>query len=275
MIWAMKLYFQKHATQSNRESDSKPKLAAPVVLIPGLFGSTRNWRAFAQQLSEIADVYVIDQRNHGESPHSDSHSYADMVADLLEFIDTLGVQQVHLVGHSMGGKVGMTCAIWHPERVLSLSVLDIAPVVYTHSHAPFLSAMLEVDVRSLSSRNEADRLLAHAIPDKATRLFLLQSLSGSPGAYAWRLNLQVLHDYMGEIIGFPISPDERSSEANMPVLFIRGALSAYLSDEHQEVIQQFFPKAEHVSISAAGHWLHVEQPAAVLSALESFLLQNS
>lgn len=270
----MKLNFQKHTTPTSAEPNSKAKLAAPVVLIPGLFGSTRNWRSFAQQLSEIGDVYVIDQRNHGESPHSDSHTYADMVADLVEFIDTLGAQQAHLVGHSMGGKVAMLCALWHPQRVISLSVLDIAPVAYTHSHAPFLAAMLELDVHDLASRSEADRLLENAIPDKATRLFLLQSLTGSPGAYVWRLNLRVLHDYMDEIIGFPVSESNVDADINLPTLFVRGALSAYVDDKHQDSIWQLFPNAELVSIPAAGHWLHVEQPTAVLRTLKSFLLKS-
>ena len=136
MIRAMKLNYQKHSQHQNSDSLGVQTLSAPMIILPGLFGSTRNWRSFATELSKVGDVYVVDQRNHGDSPHAGSHTYADMAADLVEFIDYLGVEAVHLIGHSMGGKASMCCALWYPKRLLSLTVLDIAPVVYEHSHAP-------------------------------------------------------------------------------------------------------------------------------------------
>lgn len=280
MIRAMQLYYQKHPQKRPQSAESSvsaesERVSEPIIIIPGLFGSTKNWRSFASNLSAIGDVYVIDQRNHGESPHADSHSYADMVADLLEFMDGLGFASAHLVGHSMGGKVAMCCALWHPERVSRLCVLDIAPVTYQHSHAPFLSAMLSIDLSQLKSRSEADRLLLEAIPDKATRMFLLQSLSGSPGGYSWNLNLQVLHDFMDEIIDFPVDTMTWSSQSNVATVLISGSLSTYVDSSHQEIFRRYFANADFVSIAEAGHWLHVEQPAAVLAAISSFLLNKS
>jgi esterase len=246
---------------------SDPSL--PLLIIPGLFGSTANWRGFAKQLSEHCPVIVIDQRNHGRSPHADSHSYLDMATDLLELIDSQGLQQVNLCGHSMGGKVAMTFALLHPERVNNLAVLDIAPVEYSHTHAPYLRKMIELDLDHLQSRSAADGLLKEAIPDTSTRLFLLQSLAGAAGKFHWRLNLAVLLRDMPKILSFPFSPLTALNYSGKTV-FVSGEKSDYLLDSYHNQILEYFPVADFKTISNAGHWLHADQPEAVLSTMLEF-----
>lgn len=240
---------------------------SPLVIIPGLFGSTSNWRTVAKRLSESRPVIVIDQRNHGRSDHADSNSYTDMVADLFEFIELHQLQHIHLAGHSMGGKVAMLFALQYPKMLSSLIVLDIAPRTYTHSHAPFLSALLEIDLSDLKSRSEADRALQTAIPDVATRLFLLQSLTGSPNNYRWRINIQVLHDYMDEIVGFA----NVDSQSSVDTLVLGGDKSTYINESDIVSIQRLFPDSSYTTIANAGHWLHAEQPEQVIAEMETFL----
>ena len=245
----------------------------PVIILPGLFGSTTNWRGFAKKLAHAVPVVVLDQRNHGRSPHADTHSYQDMVDDLLAFVDHHDLSQIVLCGHSMGGKAAMLFAHQYPERLSKLAVLDIAPVEYSHSHASFVRAMLEINLTELKSRNEADRQLSSVITDTATRLFLLQSLVGSPGAYEWRLNLPVLLEYMPQIIGFPESALDASAVA-VPTLFLYGANSHYVQADHHALIRHYFSHAEFESVPNAGHWLHAEQPDLVLQALLRFLQRD-
>lgn len=247
-----------------------PVDVTPTVIIPGLFGSSINWRGFGKQLSLHCPVYLIDQRNHGRSPHCDTHSYADMVSDLLTFLDQQGLDKVVLCGHSMGGKVAMLFALLHPERVEKLLVLDIAPITYTHTHAPFLKALQEIDLSSLASRSEADRMVAKAIPETSTRLFLLQSLVSSDGEFSWRLNLDVLHDFMPQIIGFPDSLVENETSA-APSLFLYGDESDYVPEQSHSLIRRYFTDAHIAPIEQAGHWLHVQQPAKVLEAIVQFI----
>ena len=245
----------------------------PVIILPGLFGSTTNWRGFAKKLAQSFPVVVLDQRNHGRSPHADTHSYQDMADDLLAFLDHHDLTQIHLCGHSMGGKVAMLFAHKYPERLKKLAVLDIAPVVYSHSHANFVRAMLEIDLAELKSRSDADRQLSAVISDTATRLFLLQSLVGSPGEYEWRLNLSVLLEYMPQIVGFPESALD-GSVVDLPALFLYGANSNYVQTEHHPLIRQHFSQAEFESVPNAGHWLHAEQPDLVLQSLLQFLQRD-
>jgi pimeloyl-ACP methyl ester carboxylesterase len=262
----MKLFFQKYPESYSPLSDSR----VPVVIIPGLFGSTTNWRSFAKRLAEYVPVLVVDQRNHGQSPHADSHNYFDMAEDLLEFIDSHDLAQVILCGHSMGGKAAMIFSLLYPDRVKRLTVLDIAPVTYQHSHAPYLEKMIELDLDVLPSRSAADRALKDAIPEVSTRMFLLQNLVGSQGAFRWRLNLPILLRDMKKILSFPTSELDGLTNSG-DTLFIYGEQSNYLKEMHHNQVLSYFASADFVAISGAGHWLHVEQPNAVLNALLNFL----
>lgn len=247
--------------------------ATPLIIIPGLFGSTSNWRSVAKSLSEQHEVSVIDQRNHGQSPHADSQSYFDMADDLLRFMDFQGIHDAIICGHSMGGKCAMVFSLLYPERVQKLIVLDIAPVAYSHSHAPFLQALTKIDLAHLQSRREADRALQPVIQDNATRLFLLQNLVGRPGAYQWRINLQVLHDEMPLLVGFPAQQlAERGVPlpSKLPSAFIYGAESDYLTDQYRSTVERYFAQPSYQAIDKAGHWLHAEQPAAVIQAILDF-----
>lgn len=241
----------------------------PLLIVPGLFGSISNWRTVARALSVNRPVIVIDQRNHGRSPHAPTHSYADMVADLHGFCVAHGLSKIDLAGHSMGGKVAMLFALEHDDLLESLIVLDVAPIRYSHSHAPFLQALLEVDLSAIESRSVADRQLKDVIPDTATRMFLLQSLAGSPGNYHWRLNLSVLSEYMEEIVGFP----KVEGDSSVETLIMAGELSTYLLPEHRAGLAKLFPNSQFVSVSGAGHWLHAEQPKQVAKLIEEFLQQ--
>jgi len=260
----MNLYYELYPENiSNTELVEQ----SPMVIIPGLFGSTANWRMLARKFSESQPVIVIDQRNHGRSPHADSQSYDDMVADLNELYDSLIITNAILCGHSMGGKVAMLFSLKYPEKVKKLIVLDIAPTAYNHSHAPFLEELMKVDLSELKSRSEADRALQSAIPDTPTRLFLLQSLRGSPGDYHWRINLSVLHEYMDQFTSFPLVGNSTSCES----LFVAGELSNYLLLEHRAKIIKMFPNTQFENIPNAGHWLHAEQPVNVFNAVQEFV----
>ena len=261
---AMKLYYQHFPDHLSIDQFAHN---VPVIIIHGLFGSTANWRSFARKLAVTRPVIVVDLRNHGRSPHADSNTYVDMVADLIELCDQLAIDKAVFCGHSMGGKVGMLLAHKHPQRVERLLVLDIAPVKYQHSHAPFLQGLMNIDLSVLKSRSEADRALRNVITDTPTRLFLLQSLTGSPGNYKWRINIPVLYEFMETIMDFP----EQTTRFDAPTLFLHGELSNYVLQEHRAKIEQMFSHPQFQSIEGAGHWLHAEQPDLVLLAVREFI----
>ncbi|MGQ9366055.1 alpha/beta fold hydrolase [Azospirillum sp. A39] len=240
----------------------------PLLVLHGLFGSARNWQSIARQLGERHHVYALDLRNHGGSPWSDVMDYPAMAADLLRFLDDRGFARAAVVGHSMGGKAAMTLALQHPQRVERLVVVDIAPVAYTHTHAPYVAAMKAADLQGCSRRSEVDAQLADAVPDPALRAFLMQNLVQEHGRFRWRLNLDALAAGMTELIGFP---DLGAARYDGPTLFVGGSRSDYITPDTAPAIAAAFPAARTAMLPDAGHWLHAERPEAFTAILEGFL----
>ncbi len=237
----------------------------PLVIAPGLYGSARNWNVIAKRLAETRPVIAVDMRNHGDSFHADTHSYADMADDLANVIIAHG-GRADVLGHSMGGKAAMALALSRPDLIRKLIVADIAPVTYTHEHSDKITAMQAVDLSRVTRRRDAEDQLHDAISDPQLRAFLLQSLALEGGA-RWKLNLATLGTAMPEIMSFPTFNTQFSG----PTLFLRGGNSAYLLVAHQPAIDTLFPNAQIKTIPNAGHWLHAEQPRAFTDALIKFL----
>src|SRR5512138_128346 len=104
----MELFYRKYGT------------GPPLFILHGLFGSSDNWVTIARKLSGYFTVYLPDQRNHGQSPHSDIHNYDSMSRDLFELTEKLEINKLFLAGHSMGGKVAVNFALKWPEKINSL-----------------------------------------------------------------------------------------------------------------------------------------------------------
>lgn len=250
------------------QTEYGPAEGLPVLIVHGLFGQGRNLGNIARKLAETRRVVTVDMRNHGESPQSDSHGYADMAGDLAETIAALG-GRADLVGHSMGGKAAMLLALTRPALLRKLVVMDIAPVSYGHSQNHLIEAMQRMDLTGLTRRAEADRRLAAEVEDRGLRAFLLQSLDLKAQPPAWRLNLPVLHAWMDRITGWP--EDAPRGGFDGPALFLAGANSDYVDAEGEQAIRALFPQARLVTLKNAGHWMHADAPEAVAQTLAAFL----
>jgi esterase len=237
----------------------------PVVLLHGLFGSGRNWVGIANALAGRFEVVLPDLRNHGASPWDDDCSYPAQAADVLALLDSLGLERVRLVGHSMGGKAAIVLALTAPERVGRLVVADVAPVAYPPVLGTYVQAMRAVDLDLVTRRAEADAALAPAVPEAGIRAFLLQNLEQRDGRFAWRLNLEALGPGIATISGFPELAGAEPYRG--PTRLIRGGRSTYVLPEHGPAIERLLPGAEIVTVEGAGHWLHAERPQAFLELL--------
>lgn len=239
----------------------------PMVILHGLFGSLDNWMTLGRRFSEDFHVYLIDQRNHGHSDHDDVMSYEAMAEDLLQFMDDHGLNDVVLIGHSMGGKTAMQFAMDHADRLSRLAVVDIGPQGYEVHHDQIIRAMQSLDMANVSSRRQAEDELATMIEDNDTCQFLLKNLyrkkDDENATYAWRFNLDVIASEIEEV-GLPIH-----GECRLPTLFIRGSRSNYLAADQLAEIQTQFPNAELVSLKT-GHWVHAEDPEGLFKIVSEF-----
>jgi len=238
----------------------------PLVLLHGLFGSADNWGSIAKHFSQHYQVISVDLRNHGRSPHSDTQTYPDMADDLLAVLDTLGLAQVHLLGHSLGGKVAMQFATQYPAKVSKLIVVDMAMRAYPDRYTQLMDHMLAVNLSQMASRNEVDNTLKDAISNVRVRQFLLTNLVKNETQLQWRINLPALKaNYAQLIAAIAVHFDQ-------PALFIRGARSDYVQDSDITALQQHFPLAEFVTLPT-DHWVHAEQPQLFIQTVEDFLNQ--
>ncbi len=241
----------------------------PLVILHGLFGSSRNWATVAQQLAGTYRVFTLDLRNHGDSPWSDEMDYEAMADDVAAFIQSEGIEGASLVGHSMGGKVAMVVALEQSALIRDLMVVDIAPVAYRHGLDAYVEAMRSLDLTTLKRRADADALLRPSVAEQGVRGFLLQNLVTRDGGLSWRLNLEVLHRSMAVIGGFP--EPLTGERFDRRTLFLGGGQSDYILPDHQPLIERLFPSAVIKTIPDAGHWVHAEAPDQFLRQLQAFL----
>lgn len=239
------------------------------MILHGLFGFSDNWQTHAKKLSDYYRVILVDLRNHGRSDWSDEFSYKIMAEDIKELVDDLQLEDLILVGHSMGGKVAITFADHYSDVLEKLIVVDIGIKEYPMHHQHILAGIHSVTLENMNSRRMAEAQLSEYIESYGIRQFLLKNLYWiHKGQLAWRMNVKVLEEQMQEILSaLPVT------EIMIPTLFIRGELSNYILDEDIESIENVFPDSEIETIEEAGHWVHAEAPDKFLEALLSFCLR--
>ncbi|WP_373513998.1 alpha/beta fold hydrolase [Persicitalea sp.] len=253
----MKLNYKKISTDGQ-----------PLIILHGVFGSLDNWATISKAIADLGyAVYLVDQRNHGRSPHSDDFTYEAMAADLSEFLQEHGLENPVLVGHSMGGKTVIQYAENYPGTYDKLVIVDIGPKAYPPHHDELLAGLNALPLAEIESRQHANELFSAHEPNLAVRQFLLKNLYRSDDGYSFRFNLPVLTEQQANV-GVEIPKLRTITE---PALFMRGALSGYIKEEDWPEIQKMFPNAELVTIPKSGHWVHAEQPKRFVEVLGEFL----
>jgi len=240
----------------------------PLVILHGMLGSSRNWQTTGRELITQFHVMALDLRNHGNSPHAASTTYADMMADVLGWLDAQGLPRVTLLGHSMGGKVAMLLACRHPERVAGLVVVDIAPRGYHWpAHRQEFAAMNDLELASLQSRAEAEQRFEARVPEWAMRKFLLTNLArDQQGKWTWTINLPALTAALPALEANPLDATDRYAG---PTLFIVGGKSRYVEVGDHAAIRAHFPTVRIETLSTSGHNPHIETREAFVTLVRS------
>ena len=96
---------------------------------------------------------------------------------------------------------------------------------------------------------------------------------GDDKTFEWNINLNALYKNLNQILdGFAIGPAYMGEPVSgFPVLFVKGGNSDYISPDDEDLIKRIYPYADFVTIPAAGHWLHTEQPDLLVKAIYNFL----
>ncbi len=239
-----------------------------LVILHGLFGSLDNWQSLGKQFGEFFTTYIVDQRNHGKSPHFDEHTYLAMSSDLKGFLEQEGIHEAYLMGHSMGGKTVMQFSIQEPQFIKKMIVADIAPKYYPPHHQTILSSLESVDFSIQTDRKSVQNKIEEGISDPGIVQFLMKGLIWiEKEKLGWKFNLKILSEQIDnigeELDGFAYFTN--------PTLFIRGENSDYITEDDIDTIEEIFPMAQYTTIQNAGHWLHAENPQQFFEEVLKFL----
>ena len=254
----MKLFFRHFGT------------GQPVIVLHGLFGLSDNLVTFGRQLAEHYSIYIPDLRNHGQSPHSKVFDFPSLEDDLNEMIEDNGLNNIFLIGHSLGGKTAMFFTLHHPGIVKKLVVVDISlrKSPPNREHQQLLNAMMAVDFSTTKSRSDVEKQLQTQIKSSKLRQFLLKNVYWRDRhSLDWRLNLQAINENLLSVFeGVNVSGIFPG-----PTLFIRGGLSDYILENDIGELKSKFPGAEVKTIANASHWVHADAPGEFYGLVKNFL----
>lgn len=249
-------------------------------------GSSDIGRVFARDLQR--DVYAIvgllscisclsnlnqDLRNHGDSPHDQTHTYTALASDIESFIKEHSLPRPVLIGHSMGAKAAMVVALRSKVPISALISVDNAPVdaALKSDFASYTRGMLRIADANVQKQSEADAILAEYEPSLPVRQFLLTNLARDKedGIQKWRIPVKTLAASLDHMADFPFK-DPEDARYEGPTLFVRGTKSRYVADETLPVVGRFFPKFRLVDVES-GHWVISEKPEEFRRAVVEFL----
>ncbi len=226
----------------------------PIVMVHGFGGDLNNWLFNQPALAEYHDVIVLDLPGHGRSGKAvGAGDVASLSAALAAFLDTLELEQAHLVGHSLGAAVILDLALGAPGRAASLSLFcpaGLGPEINMDYIEGFIAAARRKEMKSvlqalfadpaLVSRDMVDEVLKYKRLDGVEAA--LRTLAGA--AFAGGRQATVLAGRIGEL--------------KVPVQVIWGTLDRIVPPRHAEGLPA------NVSVHLlkdAGHMAHMEQAA--------------
>ena len=249
----------------------------PVMLVHGILGSQRNWRAFARQLVERRPdlrLLLLDLRGHGDTPPAARpHTLAACARDLGELARLTGWPRA-IIGHSFGGKVALTCAgAWKGlERVF---VLDSPP---GSSPGPEpggawpvseLVTRLSTLAMPVASRAEVtDALLAWGYEARLAS-WMVTNLRHTDGGLVWRFDLAVVRQLLTDYFATDMWPLLGDGKRGFDIHLLRGGRSEAWSAEDVARLEALHRQGvlEHDVLPNAGHWLHADDPDGLASWL--------
>lgn len=238
----------------------------PVVLLHGLFASAASWRGVARALADSHRVLSVDLRNHGRSPRAISMAYTEMADDVLSLIERESLGRAAVIGHSVGGKVAMALALSAPYAVGRLAVIDIAPAAYLEQWGQQLRAMHDAatglgpaPAHGADPLSASEMLAEILLPRAATRNAHVD----------WRSHLPAIALSLPELCNFPGLLRYLRSDAALHAIV--GARSPCVSPASAAAFAPMFPNASVEVIPDAGHWVHADQPHALVASLRRAL----
>lgn len=247
----------------------------PLVVLHGLLGKSRNWGSLQRALSVDRLVSCVDLRHHGHSTTTaaeHSTSVEVLADDVRHTTAQHSWPSVSVLGHSLGGRVAMHCALHRLLPVHTLLVADMAPASYGLAQQTALfDTLIRMPLHRLTQSRDALLWLTEQRVSQREAEFILTNVhfAGPSSPASWKIPIDTLRN---SLPAFRSCPDYTNVEPfDGPTLFIGGANSDYITKDHEPEIKRLFPRAQITHLANAGHWVHADQPHAFLALVREFL----
>lgn len=255
--------------------------STPIVILHGLFGSKSNNRSLGQKLNEKLqrDVFLLDLRNHGDSPHDKDHSYPALASDIELFLKDQEIDEAIVIGHSMGAKAAMALALRSPSLVKLLVSVDNSPVNLPPSTGflKYVEKMEQIESMKLTKLKDAAEEFSKIEPNPMVSSFILQNLKrdrSDNNLLKSRVPLKILHRAIitGEISSWKYTPSPEHLYTK-PTLFLRGLKSTYVADDYLRDLGNFFTNFEVKGLDC-GHFVLYEKAQESVDVIVDFVERN-
>jgi pimeloyl-ACP methyl ester carboxylesterase len=245
-----------------------------VVLLHGFLGSARNLGTLARGLAERdprLGIVAFDLTGHGASPPlPEAADSTTLASDVLATARLLRLTApLALVGHSLGGRVALRAALLAPAAVASITLLDIGPgpLPADGEVGRVLQALLDAPAHP-ATRGEARAKLVEAGLAPSLADWLVLNLEPAGDGARWRIDRAALASLHARIAAEDLWPAVERARS-YDVRCIRGGASGYVGAAETRRLEA--AGVPVVTITDAGHFLHVDRPQAVIDAVAAGL----
>lgn len=234
----------------------------PVVLIHGFLGSGRNLSSLAKRWAQKDPslwFLLPDLPGHGTSPGlAPDADLTTMARDVIATARSQGIEgPLSIVGHSLGGRVGLAATRLEGRPVADLTLLDIAPGPIpgaTSESGQVLSLLRQAPAitpdRATMRQHFLDRGLSQALTD-----WLLMNLVHTDQGYTWRVDREALG-----ALHQRVNPQDLWDAVERPqaaLRAVRGRRSAYVTDEDKARMER--AGCPVATLERSGHYVHIDQ----------------
>jgi pimeloyl-ACP methyl ester carboxylesterase len=246
----------------------------PVLLLHGWMNSWAVWRPTVEIFGKDFRVYAIDFFGFGESGGGGDYSVTNFVQLVNEFMERMGIVKAPIVGHSMGGTVGLSAALRFPEKIVKVVAVG-SPI-----EGASLSPLLRLAAFPAWQDVTADRPYLFKPVQNSLRVFLkgYSHLLAKDGA---RLGTMLSNDVAKlsapsflESIGTLRQTDlrPRLKDLKLPVLGVYGTHDRIVDPGQAKVLKESMPASEVLTFKGSGHFPMLDEPDRFHAAVRGFLM---
>ena len=248
----------------------------PLVLLHGLRGHANVWADVAEALCGDYHVYALDQRGRGDTDHAPGGDYSTeaFVADLVGFLDAVGLDKFTLFGHSMGGRNSMAFAGAHSDRLERLCIVDIGPRIEAAG-----GNRITEELRAIPPHfDNFEDALAHVQTGNrfASETVMRRRLTGqtrllADGKVGWKFDPAIREQRINGTAAPAADLWPALENITCPTLVVRGTETDLLTQETADQMVSTLAQGSMVNIERAGHMVFEDNPDDFIAAVKSWL----